>query len=47
VLKNGSRSVRINNPTARTRYSAELKEELIGLLGPDGVQVRVATATVN
>ena len=41
VLAAGKRAVRISNPLARTRYSAELEEQLVALLGRDGVQVRL------
>jgi DNA polymerase-3 subunit alpha len=39
-LTSGSKAIRINNPAARTRYSPELEDELVGLLGRSAVQVR-------
>jgi hypothetical protein len=41
-LTAGRRSVRISNPLARTRYSPELENALLDLLGPDGVKVAPA-----
>jgi hypothetical protein len=43
LLTAGRRSVRISNPLARTRYSPELRDGLVDLLGPDSVQVSSAT----
>jgi len=40
VLAAAQRAVRISNPLARTRYSPELEEALVALLGRDGVRVR-------
>jgi hypothetical protein len=45
-LTSGSKAIRINNPAARTRYSPELEDELVGLLGRSAVQVRT-TAPVE
>jgi hypothetical protein len=42
LLAAGKRAIRITNPLARTRYSPELEESLVALLGPDAVQVRPA-----
>jgi DNA polymerase-3 subunit alpha len=40
LLAAGSRSIRVSNPQARTRYSPQLEDELVTLLGPNSVQIR-------
>jgi hypothetical protein len=45
LLTSRSKVVRVSNPAARTRYSPELEQELIALLGPNGVQVKAVAAS--